>query len=1423
MEAEDIMTTRIKLRRDTAANWFDANPILSAGEPGLETDTKQVKYGDGITTWRDLSYSNSHIKSMDPVNITTQDPATWVNMVGKPRNACVATALAYDSQGSLVVVTTSYGGATGYDAPFMNVSKFDEDGNTLWSSDIPGNITSFSGGVAVDLDDNVYVAILVGEDGNSYGTVIKIDGMTGNSIWTESFDNDQYNTPNGLDVGPDNMPVLVGTTSTGGNPPRAYAIKFNSQSGAILHAKIWNSDYENDANGLAVDQNNNVYITGVSSDPATETYVLVVQKLNPNLDPIWTKKIPSVKSSRGSTIYDNGGAGIAVDASGNVFVTGYYTDSANISSEPITQVVVMKLDSNGNVVWSRDIRGNCGSAGTSITVGDDGLVYLGAYTSRGIYTQTSAGYQDFVQQLLMACYQPDTGKVLWQRTMDPLDFGLSSPGLINNAPAQYNTGGAIAVHGSRLAVCGFIVPIGKNGYNNLYYGDVKAWVLQVPSNGELVDISGWRLNEGRIPGRMQSYKSVDFSGFSTINGFEWGPGSDVSYTGSSVLEVTTLLQDSNTWKFGTNGDLTLPPDGDLDIGKRTVGWVNLQGHKINYDHNVEFQGICVDTVGNSYAFGIDQGGAIPYFVKYNLDGGLEYQKQLWYDGNNHVIGNIEGGVYDERHDRVVMIVTDYPNNDSFVVTVNAVTGDVYSTTKFQLGQSTFNMYDVDVLDNGTPVVVGTTYGGAKTYALHPIDGGTNDGNGYSYMDVPVTDFGSDQPPHFNEGSYWYLTGSDVTGEQYTYAINQYDPLTATNVPGVGATITVTVSGGAYTAVAVVAGGTGYKVNDIITIPGTNLGGATPDNSLLVNVDTVDAGVITGVSIVSGTATGADAVYTAQPGVTGTGYGATWYVYKFDDSGPAYTLGFNNGGSGYKVNDILKILGSQTGGVDGTNDITITVNGVDGGGAITGISSTGTISLATVRLLFDLAVDFGNTTNDRAWQLGYYQNNDAVLWTPDWYNIFGSDHSDYGYSVAVNKMSGDIFVTGSSEHPDFFSGGSPTVWVSKFNSSGAMQWTVNLNDGYAPTDNSHICVDSIGDVIVCLSNYGRNQELYKLRGTDGSALWRANTDAENVFDIYDGSVAVDSDDNIIITGEDDWNQWVITKLDTSGALQWQNRLRTVNWFGQHYENNGTRWTAVYGDHVFTGGTTDAISGSNQDYNGFVAKLPLTGEGTDGIDEFVYEEVQIPFANTSNPTIHGAWTPFTVHSHVGITTTSVSMISLPEQGYETIQYPMLSATGGGIVFGDGTRQETSASLLKQRLVGYYNSGANYQNSYKIRANDAGRHILLTYNQDVWLPSYHDVQFPVGTVITIINWSGNTRKVYYESGDYGWANGNRTTYLGISGGNADYFNSFLVIPSYNGGNIVTLIKVRDEKMSDYTDTGDGSVTSYWIASGTNLSFND
>lgn len=50
-----------RIRRDTAANWTAENPVLMLGEPGLETNTRKVKYGDGATAWNALAYAAAGI------------------------------------------------------------------------------------------------------------------------------------------------------------------------------------------------------------------------------------------------------------------------------------------------------------------------------------------------------------------------------------------------------------------------------------------------------------------------------------------------------------------------------------------------------------------------------------------------------------------------------------------------------------------------------------------------------------------------------------------------------------------------------------------------------------------------------------------------------------------------------------------------------------------------------------------------------------------------------------------------------------------------------------------------------------------------------------------------------------------------------------------------------------------------------------------------------------------------------------------------------------------------------------------------------------------------------------------------------------------------------------------------------------------
>lgn len=68
--------TKIQWRRDTAAAWTAANPILNEGEAGFETNTGKVKIGNGTSTWTALPYMG----------------ALWSDMSGKPLGADVPDA-----------------------------------------------------------------------------------------------------------------------------------------------------------------------------------------------------------------------------------------------------------------------------------------------------------------------------------------------------------------------------------------------------------------------------------------------------------------------------------------------------------------------------------------------------------------------------------------------------------------------------------------------------------------------------------------------------------------------------------------------------------------------------------------------------------------------------------------------------------------------------------------------------------------------------------------------------------------------------------------------------------------------------------------------------------------------------------------------------------------------------------------------------------------------------------------------------------------------------------------------------------------------------------------------------------------------------------------------------------------------------------
>jgi hypothetical protein len=69
----------IQLRRGTAAQWTTANPTLSAGEVGFETDTGKFKIGTGSTAWTALVYAVviPEVEELGTGDIDGGDAVSW--------------------------------------------------------------------------------------------------------------------------------------------------------------------------------------------------------------------------------------------------------------------------------------------------------------------------------------------------------------------------------------------------------------------------------------------------------------------------------------------------------------------------------------------------------------------------------------------------------------------------------------------------------------------------------------------------------------------------------------------------------------------------------------------------------------------------------------------------------------------------------------------------------------------------------------------------------------------------------------------------------------------------------------------------------------------------------------------------------------------------------------------------------------------------------------------------------------------------------------------------------------------------------------------------------------------------------------------------------------------------------------------------
>jgi len=296
---------------------------------------------------------------------------------------------------------------------------FGAEGDVLWTRTYNGisNDSDEGRGIAVDGSGNVYVTgweTVTGEGGNIW--VRKYDS-DGDVVWTRTYNGVANLNDCGIGIAVDGSGNVYvnGEEMVTGEGYNIWVRKYDSDGDVV-----WTRTYNDATNnfdigyGIAVDGSGNVYVTGEETVTG-ENFNIWVRKYDSDGDVVWTRTYNN-DVANGS----DGASGIAVDGSDNVYVTGWET----VTGEGYN-IWVRKYDSDGDVLWTRAYNGvaNLNDSGNGIAVDGSGNVYV-----NGEEMVTGEGYNIWVRK-----YDSD-GDVVWTWTYndaangDDYGYGMTVDG-----------------------------------------------------------------------------------------------------------------------------------------------------------------------------------------------------------------------------------------------------------------------------------------------------------------------------------------------------------------------------------------------------------------------------------------------------------------------------------------------------------------------------------------------------------------------------------------------------------------------------------------------------------------------------------------------------------------------------------------------------------------------------------------------------------------------------------------------------------------------------------------------------------------------------------------------------------------------------------------------------------------------------------